>query len=75
MRSHAPCCAVGQRLPSERDLAQKFRVSRTTIREAMIALELDGLVEVRTGSDVYVPHKSPPEGAQIDAKRKRFAGA
>jgi DNA-binding FadR family transcriptional regulator len=55
--------AVGQRLPSERDLAQKFRVSRTTIREAMIALELDGLVDVRTGSGVYVTHKSPPEGS------------
>jgi len=55
--------AIGQRLPSERDLAQKFRVSRTTIREAMIALELDGLVDVRTGSGVYVTHKSPPEGA------------
>jgi DNA-binding FadR family transcriptional regulator len=55
--------AVGQRLPSERDLAQKFRVSRTTIREAMIALELDGVVDVRTGSGVYVTHKSPPEGA------------
>jgi DNA-binding FadR family transcriptional regulator len=55
--------AVGQRLPSERDLAQTFRVSRTTIREAMIALELDGLVDVRTGSGVYVTHKSPPEGA------------
>ncbi len=54
--------AVGQRLPSERDLAQKFAVSRTTIREAMIALELDGVVEVRTGSGVYVTHKSPPEG-------------
>lgn len=55
--------AVGQRLPSERDLAQKFQVSRTTVREAMIALELDGLVDVRTGSGVYVTHKSPPEGA------------
>jgi DNA-binding FadR family transcriptional regulator len=54
---------VGQRLPSERDLAQKFAVSRTTIREAMIALELDGLVDVRTGSGVYVTHNSPPEGA------------
>lgn len=54
--------AVGQRLPSERDLAQNFAVSRTTIREAMIALELDGLVEVRTGSGVYVTRKSPPEG-------------
>lgn len=54
---------IGQRLPSERDLAQKFAVSRTTIREAMIALELDGVVDVRTGSGVYVTHSSPPKGA------------
>ena len=45
---------VGGRLPSERDLAQTFGVSRPTVREAIIALELDGLVEVRQGSGVYV---------------------
>lgn len=46
--------AVGDRLPSERDLAQQFGVSRPTIREAMIALELAGRVEIRSGSGVYV---------------------
>lgn len=46
--------SVGQRLPSERDLAEQFGVSRPTIREAMIALEIAGLVEVRSGSGVYV---------------------
>lgn len=54
--------AIGQLLPSERDLAQKFGVSRPTVREAMIALELDGLVDVKTGSGVYVTHRSPPAG-------------
>jgi len=44
----------GERLPSERELAGKLGVSRPTIREAMIALELAGLVEVRSGSGVYV---------------------
>lgn len=53
---------VGQRLPSERDLAQSFSVSRPTIREAIIALELDGLVEVRTGSGVYVINTEPVGG-------------
>lgn len=55
--------AVGQRLPSERDLAQAYAVSRPTIREAIIALELDGLVEVRLGSGVYVTAKLPRGGA------------
>src|SRR4051812_31963066 len=53
---------IGQRLPSERELAQSFSVSRPTIREAIIALELDGLVDVRTGSGVYVMAKEPPSG-------------
>lgn len=44
----------GQRLPSERDLAVRFSVSRPTIREAMIALEVSNMVEVRSGSGVYV---------------------
>ena len=44
----------GDRLPSERDLAVRFEVSRPTIREAMIALEIAGLVEIRTGSGIYV---------------------
>lgn len=44
----------GQRMPSERDLAEQYHVSRPTIREAVIALELSGLVEVRQGSGVYV---------------------
>ena len=37
---------VGMRLPAERDLAAMFTVSRPTIREAVIALELEGYVEV-----------------------------
>ena len=54
--------AVGQRLPSERDLAQAHSVSRPTVREAIIALELDGLVEVRMGSGVYVIASAPNDG-------------
>ena len=44
----------GERLPSERELASRFEVSRPTIREAMIALEIAGLVEIKTGSGIYV---------------------
>ncbi len=44
----------GERLPSERDLAAAFGVSRPTIREAMISLEIRGLAESRHGSGIYV---------------------
>lgn len=50
---------VGERLPSERALADRFQVSRTSVREAVIALEVQDLVEVRVGSGIYVCR--PPE--------------
>jgi GntR family hexuronate regulon transcriptional repressor len=54
----------GERLPSERDLAVAFKVSRPTIREAMIALEIRGLAESRHGSGIYV---SDNPAAQVSA--------
>src|SRR2546422_6886834 len=39
----------GDQLPPERDLAEKFVVSRTSVREALRALESLGLVEIRPG--------------------------
>ncbi|TCM20683.1 GntR family transcriptional regulator [Novosphingobium sp. PhB165] len=54
----------GTRLPGERDLAEEFGVSRPTIREAMIALEIRGLVSVRHGSGLFVmPQASRPRSA------------
>jgi len=44
----------GARLPPERDLATQLQVSRTSVREALIALELGGLIDIRMGSGIYV---------------------
>jgi DNA-binding FadR family transcriptional regulator len=52
--------AVGARLPAERDLARQLGVSRPSVREALIAMEVEGWVEVRTGSGVYVLDRSQP---------------
>ncbi|UYN99174.1 MAG: FadR family transcriptional regulator [Devosia sp.] len=46
--------APGHQLPSERDLANNLGVSRPTVREALIALEVAGLVEVRVGVGAFV---------------------
>lgn len=62
----------GQRLASERDLAEEFGVSRPTVRRAVIALEMRGLLESRQGSGVYVRRASavapaPPRDLDIGA--------
>ncbi len=45
---------VGSRLPGERDLAERFGVSRVAIREAEIALQAQGRLEIKIGSGAYV---------------------
>jgi DNA-binding FadR family transcriptional regulator len=52
--------APGSRLPAERDLAAQLGVSRPSLREALIALEIDGRVEIRGGSGMYVSAASGP---------------
>lgn len=46
--------SAGSRLPAERELAERFDVSRPTVREAIIALEVKGRVEVRSNAGVFV---------------------
>jgi GntR family transcriptional repressor for pyruvate dehydrogenase complex len=53
----------GSRLPPERDLAKQLGVSRPSVREALIALEVEGYVEVRVGSGVYVTGRRPAAAA------------
>jgi DNA-binding FadR family transcriptional regulator len=52
----------GDRLPPERDLARLLGVSRPIVREAMIALEMAGLVEVRVGAGTFVTDKAKQNG-------------
>jgi len=58
---------AGSRLPPERELAVLLGVSRTSVREAIIALELAGRVEVRVGTGIFV--------TQPGSQRMRDAGA
>ncbi len=61
---------VGARLPAERELAIQHNVSRPTVREAIIALEAQGLIEVKIGSGAYVkrlPGREDKSGFDITA--------
>lgn len=59
--------AVGDRLPTERELALQLGVSRPTVREALIALEVDGRVRIRVGSGIYVLPPSAGSPSQTPA--------
>ncbi len=56
----------GARLPAERDLARQLDVSRPSVREALIALEVEGWVEVRTGSGVYVLDRTQRAASPVE---------
>lgn len=45
---------AGDQLPSERELAETFKVSRTSVREALRTLETEGLVVSRTGMGTFI---------------------
>ena len=51
---------AGARLPAERDIAKELGVSRPSVRAALIALEVEGWVEIRTGSGIYVLERPAP---------------
>jgi GntR family transcriptional repressor for pyruvate dehydrogenase complex len=63
--------APNARLPSERELAHTLGVSRPSVREALVALELEGRVEIRMGSGVYIcsvpdpAMRAAPEEAEL----------
>lgn len=54
----------GSRLPTERELAATFGVSRTSVREALRALELRGIIEGKQGGGTFVKQVSPEQVVQ-----------
>ncbi|KRA44952.1 FadR/GntR family transcriptional regulator [Devosia sp. Root635] len=52
--------AVGDKLPSQAELAERYQVSRTVVREAIAGLQADGLVEPHQGAGVFVTSRLAP---------------
>jgi GntR family transcriptional repressor for pyruvate dehydrogenase complex len=65
---------AGDRLPPERELADRLQVSRTSVRQAIVALEVQGLIEVRHGGGNYLLHdRLEPEPLEhLLARRRRL---
>ena len=57
--------APGAALPPERELAKQLGVSRSSVREALIALEMTGWVDIRTGNGVFAMQPLPPASAPV----------
>jgi GntR family transcriptional repressor for pyruvate dehydrogenase complex len=64
----------GDKLPGERELARRLGVSRTTVRQAMVALQVQGVVEVRHGGGTFLTQLdgSSPAVARVVARRGRL---
>lgn len=62
----------GERLPTERDLARQYGVSRPTLREALIALEIQGRIEIRHGQGILVSEADAKSFAVTDSEIGAF---
>jgi GntR family transcriptional repressor for pyruvate dehydrogenase complex len=76
LREYADAAGLrtGDRLPSERDLADRLRVSRASLKQAIVVLEVQGLVEIRHGGGTYLRTDSlhPEPVAQLVERRRRL---
>lgn len=57
---------VGARLPAERELAERFAVSRPTLREALIVLEVEGYIQIKVGSGIFVARQRAVDTAPLE---------
>jgi DNA-binding FadR family transcriptional regulator len=64
---------VGTLLPAERELAQQLGVSRTSVREALIALEVSGKVSIRVGHGVQILEATPRSGPPFSREEESNA--
>lgn len=74
LREYADAAGLraGDRLPSERDLAERLRVSRASLKQAIVVLEVQGLVEIRHGGGTYLRADSlHPEPVERLVERRR----
>ena len=64
----------GDKLPGERELARRLGVSRTTVRQAMVALQSEGVIEVRHGGGTFLSRLDgdSPAVARVVARRRRL---
>ncbi|GAB2800145.1 FadR/GntR family transcriptional regulator [Streptomyces daliensis] len=75
LREHAEAAGLkrGDRLPSERELAERLGVSRASIKQAIVVLEVQGLVEIRHGGGTYLLKNSlsaEPVATLVDRRRR-----
>jgi GntR family transcriptional repressor for pyruvate dehydrogenase complex len=74
LREHVVAAGLkaGDKLPSERDLAERLRVSRASIKQAIVVLEVQGLVEIRHGGGMFLRTGSlTPEPVAVLVERRR----
>ncbi|WP_236792821.1 FadR/GntR family transcriptional regulator [Amycolatopsis sp. GM8] len=74
LREYADAAGLrsGDRLPSERDLADRLRISRASLKQAIVVLEVQGLVEIRHGGGTYLRTDSlHPEPVEKLVERRR----
>ncbi|RDV29153.1 FadR family transcriptional regulator [Alteromonas aestuariivivens] len=64
---------VGDKLPTEKAIAEEAGVSRTVVREALARLSAEGLIDVRRGVGVYVLSKSPSRAFHISSTELNIA--
>lgn len=74
LREHVVAAGLkaGDRLPSERELAERLRVSRASIKQAIVVLEVQGLVEIHHGGGMFLRTDSlAPEPVDTLVERRR----